>query len=302
MLEVQLSCGRVEYASAGDRGPVVVLLHGLAMNHLLWRDVIANLSVDHRCYAPTLPEGAHRFPVRRDYDLTISGVPALIGEFLEALNLNDVVLVENDSGRAQTFAATRPTRLGKLMIVACEAFENFPPGFAGKMVGFVARIPGGIWLMSKLVRSRNFRRSALVFGSMSNRPVPDAILDSWLEPLMTSAEIRSDFGRYCRSVRRHEMLDAANGLRAFDKPVCIVWAADDRLMPAEHGQRFVNLLPNAHLEVIQDSGTLVPLDQPLALAASIRRFAAADAYAPEVGHPENYPRVLDAQLSSRQGR
>jgi len=51
-----------------------------------------------------------------------------------------------------------------------------------------------------------------------------------------------------------------------------VWATEDRVMPREHGQRLVDLFPNSSLVEIDDSYTLIPLDQPAKLAGAIRSF------------------------------
>jgi pimeloyl-ACP methyl ester carboxylesterase len=53
-----------------------------------------------------------------------------------------------------------------------------------------------------------------------------------------------------------------------------VWAAEDRLMVAEHGPRLAALYPRGRLVTIPDSYTLVPEDQPAALTAAIRGFLA----------------------------
>jgi pimeloyl-ACP methyl ester carboxylesterase len=68
METVELSAGTIQYQDTGGDGPVVVLLHGLLMDASLWDAVIADLRVDHRCVAPTLPLGAHRYPMRADAD------------------------------------------------------------------------------------------------------------------------------------------------------------------------------------------------------------------------------------------
>lgn len=62
MPEIEMSAGTIEYQDTGGDGPVVVLLHGLAMDGLLWRHVIRELSEDH-CVVPTLPLGGHRRPM-----------------------------------------------------------------------------------------------------------------------------------------------------------------------------------------------------------------------------------------------
>ena len=69
MPDVELSAGTIEYEDTGGSGPVVVLLHGLAMDGSLWRGVVADLRPDYRCVVPTLPLGGHRRPMRPDADL-----------------------------------------------------------------------------------------------------------------------------------------------------------------------------------------------------------------------------------------
>jgi pimeloyl-ACP methyl ester carboxylesterase len=67
-------------------------------------------------------------------------------------------------------------------------------------------------------------------------------------------------------------VEAAAALRGFDRPALVAWAAEDRVMPPEHGRRLAELLPQGRLVEIPDSYTLIPLDQPGPLAGAIRRF------------------------------
>ena len=43
-------------------------------------------------------------------------------------------------------------------------------------------------------------------------------------------------------------------------------------MPAEHGRRLAKLVPQGHLAEVDDSHTLIPLDQPARLAQILREF------------------------------
>jgi len=99
MPTIELSAGTIDYEDTGGTGPTIVLLHGLMMDASLWEQPIAELSVDHRCVAPTLPLGAHRRAMP-DADLSLPGIARLIAEFLDRLDLHDVVLVGNDTGGA----------------------------------------------------------------------------------------------------------------------------------------------------------------------------------------------------------
>jgi pimeloyl-ACP methyl ester carboxylesterase len=80
--------------------------------------------------------------------------------------------------------------------------------------------------------------------------------------------------RVLRAAAAHtRFLTAAAGrLPSFDRPALVVWASGDRVMQPEHGRRLAELLPQGRLVEMEDSYTLVPLDQPTALAREIREF------------------------------
>ncbi|MDQ1007715.1 pimeloyl-ACP methyl ester carboxylesterase [Streptomyces sp. V4I23] len=209
--------------------------------------------------------------MRGDVPLTPDAVNALVVEFMERLGLRDVTLVESDCGRAQTVAARHPERLARLVLI-CEAFDNYPPGVPGKMISLACKVPGGIALMVRVLGLKALRRLLIGIGALVKHPVPDAIVDGWLRPLRTDKAIREDFRRYNAGVRRTELLEAAEELSSFDRPALVVWAADDRMMPREHGRRLAELLPRGRLLEIEDSCTLVAEDQPEKLAAALRSF------------------------------
>ncbi|WP_328563236.1 alpha/beta hydrolase [Streptomyces coelicoflavus] len=272
MPDIELSAGTIEYEDTGGDGPVVVLLHGLVHDRTVWRKVLADLRTDHRVIAPTLPYGAHRRPMRRPP--TPDLVNELIAEFLDRLDLTDVTLVENDCGRAQTVAARHPERLARLALVACEAFDNYPPGLPGKLIGVACRTPGGVSALVRTLGLKPLRRLPVGIGALTKRPVPDTIVDGWLRPLRTDPAIRRDFRHYGTHVRRDELLEAAQGLRRFDRPALVVWATEDLMMPRAHGRRLAELLPQGRLVEVEDARTLIPEDQPELLASLLREFIA----------------------------
>ncbi|MFF4245816.1 alpha/beta fold hydrolase [Streptomyces sp. NPDC001822] len=274
MTEAVLSAGVVEYEDTGGDGPVVVLLHGVAMDGSLWRHVVAALRPHYRCVVPTLPLGAHRRPMRPDADLTVPGVAHLVAEFLEALDLHDVTLVMNDWGGAQALVADgRDGRIGRLVITSCEAFDNYPPGLPGRNLLAAAKVPGGLRLAFALLKLKPMRRLPVTWGRMSKRPVPHEVMDGWFRPLWTSAAIRRDLRAYVLGVPPgDELLRWADALRTFDRPALVVWASEDRVMPPAHGRRLAEMLPRGELVEIADSFTLIPEDQPQRLSEAIRAF------------------------------
>ena len=69
---IDLSAGPTDYQDTGGDGPVLVLSHGVPMNHMQWRKVVPLLT-SYRCILPTLPLGAHRRPMNRNADLSQHG-------------------------------------------------------------------------------------------------------------------------------------------------------------------------------------------------------------------------------------
>lgn len=171
MPEARLSAGLVEYEDTGGTGTVMVLLHGLAMNATVWRNVVADLRADHRCVVPTLPLGGHRRPMDADADLSFRGHVRLIAEFLERLELRDVVLVQSDMGFAQLLVAEHPERVGRLVLISCEAFENCPPGLPGYLLKYLRSADKRVMLSaSEAVGS--FQGPALVVWAKADRVMP----------------------------------------------------------------------------------------------------------------------------------
>jgi pimeloyl-ACP methyl ester carboxylesterase len=124
---VDLTVGPIDCVDTGGEGPTVVLLHGVLMNNTVWRGVMAELTPALRCVAPTLPLGAQRQPMRPGADLSVDGIALLVAEFLERRDLSDVALVMNDWGGPQLLVDHgRIERIGRLALVACEAFDKFP--------------------------------------------------------------------------------------------------------------------------------------------------------------------------------
>ncbi|HWG99833.1 MAG TPA: alpha/beta hydrolase [Pilimelia sp.] len=278
MPTISLTGGTIDYTDTGGAGPVLVLLHGVNMDASLWSAVVDELGPGVRCVCPTLPLGSHRRPMDRPELVTHRGVAAMVGELLEALDLHDVTLVANDWGGVQFLVADGPTgRLAGLALVACEAFDNFPPGAPGKAVAASARVPGMLWLSMQLQRFTWFRRAPGAWGWMSKRPIPEDVMDAWFRPAQRDPGIRRDLRTFALSTPSSGELRAmVERLAAFDRPVLVVWATEDRLMPREHGPRLAAVFPRGRLVEIDDSYTLVPRDQPARLADELARFVTAD--------------------------
>ena len=131
-----------KYSDTGGDGPAVVLLHGVLMNRSLWAKVVDGLRDRYRCIIPELPFGAHRTPMPDDTGLTLESIVAMVAEFLVELDLHNVTLVCNDWGGAQLVISPGGSdRVANLVLVSCEAFDNYPPGLPGRRLCLNASLP-----------------------------------------------------------------------------------------------------------------------------------------------------------------
>ncbi len=279
---VRLSNGEIAYAERGA-GPPVVFVHGVLVNANLWRKVVPAIAdAGFRCIAPDWPLGAHRLPMSPDADLSPPGVARLIAEFLDALDLDDVTVVANDTGGAltQLLMANHPQRIGRVVLTPCDAFEEFFPQPFTPLPTVARWVPGAIWLISRILRLPAVQRLPFAFGWVAKRAMPAEIIDSYLRPARDSRPIRRDAGKFIARVDKKYTLAAAESLRTFGKPVLLVRAEDDKIFRPQLSERLAALLPDARLVIVPDSYTFVSEDQPDELARLVVEFATSTGEVP----------------------
>jgi pimeloyl-ACP methyl ester carboxylesterase len=275
MPEIELGAGPIDYGDSGGDGRPIVFVGGLPHDERLWDGVIAELHPQFRCLTPVLPLGAQRKALLPGADLSLPGLSLMVSEFLERLDLEDAVVCFNDWGGAQTMVSHGGVeRVGALVLVSCETADNYPPGVAGRVAALSGFMPGGFGLMRFALASPTLRRLPFSYGRMSKRGVSDELMHRWLQPLKRP-EIRRDTRKYVRDVRhgRREMRAATPLLRTFERPVLVVWDEEGTMMPNAEGRRLAESFPNSTYVELPDCYTLIPIDQPEALAREIRQFA-----------------------------
>ena len=268
------------YDSGPADGPVLVFVHGLLVNARLWRKVVPPLAAaGYRCITVDWPLGSHDIAAP-SADLTPPGIAGLVGRFLAALELHDVTIVANDTGGAitQILVTTDPQRVSRVVLTNCDCFERFFPPLFAPLVA-LAHLPGAIWLLVQLMRPSFTWRLPIAYGWLAKRAIDKATMRAYVRPVQKDHAVRRDVARVLRGVDRKHTVRAAELLPAFDKPVLLVWAADDRVFPLSYGERLAATLPNAQLVPVADSYTFVPEDQPEALVDAVLRFVGQPAAA-----------------------
>ena len=265
---VDLPAGAVRYRDVGT-GPVLLFVHGRLVDGTLWADTVAGLAGDHRCVVPELPLGSHELPMPPGADLSPPGLARLVADLMAALDLDDVVLVGNDTGGTvcQLVVANHPDRLAGLVLTNTEAFEHFPLLLRPFKLGATRR--GGA-LLAGLLRLRPVQRA--VVALVTRRPFDADVARRWLGRAGRPG-IREDLRTALAGLGPRHTVAAAAAFGGFDRPVLLVWGADDRLIfPMRSAERLAAAFPDARLVRVPGSRTFVPLDAPGTLAGAVADF------------------------------
>lgn len=268
--QVDLPAGTIRYREAGEGKPVV-FVHGFLVDGRLWDGVVDRLSDRCRCIAPDWPIGAQRVAMNPDADLSPYGIAAIVASFLEALDLEDVTIVGNDSGGAmsQVLVTRHPERVGRLVLTNCDTHENFPPGIF-KAMPPIAKLPGGMALLAAPFRVPALARAA--FKPFARTEIPADLVASWMQPGLHDPGVKHDARKATIGMNKRYTLEAAEKLSGSDLPILLTWAPGDRIFPMKYAKRLASET-GARIVEIPDSGTFVPLDQPARLADEIAAFA-----------------------------
>ncbi|MCV7410257.1 oxidoreductase [Mycobacterium florentinum] len=273
MSTIDISAGTIHYEATGpENGRPVVFVHGYMMGRELWRGVSQKLSERGlRCIAPTWPLGAHAEPLRPGADRTIYGVARIVADVLAALDLEDVVLVGNDTGGVvtQLVAVHYPERLGALVLTSCDAFEHFPPPIL-KPVILAAKSKTTFKAVAQAMRVPAARKRA--FDGLAHRNIDD-LTEIWVRSGLSDPAIAEDLRQLSLSMRTEVTTGVAARLPEFDKPTLIAWSGDDVFFELADGEKLAATIPNARLEVIEGARTFSMVDQPDRLADLLSTIA-----------------------------
>ncbi len=280
MPSIDLPHGTVRYRVTGPESttaPPVVFVHGFLVSSTLWTktaDALAAAGV--RSYAADWPLGSHTIAVGPDADQSPRGIARQVIAFMQALELDDVTLVGNDTGGAicQFLLDVDASRIGRVVLTNCDAFTNFPPAPFGQL--FKAfRSPTAIRALLAPMRATAIRHSPAGFGLLVNQPLDASQTRAWVEPCLSDAAIRRDVARFAQHVDPADLDAASKRLGSFDGPALLVWGAADRFFKLDFARRLRAAFTDARLIEIDNGRSFVPHDEPQRLAEEIAAFQSA---------------------------
>jgi haloalkane dehalogenase len=265
-----LEQGSIAYVERGV-GPVALFLHGYPLNGYQWRTPMAELADERRCIAPDLM-GLGYSDVAANADLSPMAQVKMLMALLDHLNIAEVDIVANDNatGIAQLMVAQHAQGIRSLLLTNGDVDTNSPPANLLPFLEQARRGEAVLWF-DKHLADNGFARSREGIGNAYHDPervLTHEIIENYFRPLVAPAKRRQQGEQFGLAMFPNPLPAARPKLRAYTKPVRIVWARDDDLFPVEWahwldrtfrgslGIRFVDqarlFFPEEYPEVIVD--------------------------------------------------
>jgi pimeloyl-ACP methyl ester carboxylesterase len=225
---VQTASGRISYTEQGS-GPVALFVHGVLLNAYLWRHQLGDLSGIRRCIAVDLLAHGDT-EIAPDQDVSVTANAKMLKEFLDALNIDQVDLVGNDSGGgiAQIFAALYPKHIRTLTLTDCDTHDNWPPE-AFKPFVAMAAADGLRGTLDAMLADKSVYRSPEALGPAYEHPeqLSDETIETYLRPFVRTEQRTHDLERFLAAFDNKHTLAVEGRLKALKAPTLIVWGTDD---------------------------------------------------------------------------
>lgn len=226
--QVETPFGQIAYIEAGA-GPVALFLHGLPLCSYEWRHVIACVASRRRCVAPDLM-GLGYSDVPASQDISFAAQAAMLVAFLDALGIEAVDVVGNDTGGgiAQIFVATHPSRVKSLTLTNCEVHDLWPNAL---LAGFYQSVVAGDITAAMKVMVGNAEFGQQQLGILVYEDAKTFSAESiavYLEPLLASEKRIDQFKRLADwATHRSQLMDIAPRLAVSIIPAQVVWGDGD---------------------------------------------------------------------------
>jgi pimeloyl-ACP methyl ester carboxylesterase len=253
---------RVAYRETGA-GPPLVLLHSLGLSHREWEPVVAPLTARFRVLLPDLPlhgdsEDRPRHPYSPDW------LADVIAGFCREAGGPRCIVAGHDLGAELALLVLMPNRLHRR--------DEFGAKRAAWRVSCrVAALPGLDRVMAhgaKLVFRPAMGERLSV---QSNAAARDLIRHAFSDVGGNGNRARSwaKFARRWPVEAQTQLLDAYADMHM---PVLLLWAEEDLAHPLEAAAEALDLLPEAQLRTLPQTGFLIAYDDPVAVARELISF------------------------------
>ena len=263
---IELPVSRVAYVERG-RGPAALFVHGYPLNGFQWRGALERLHKHRRCIAPdVMGMGFTQTPETQAISPTTQAT--MLAMFLDALHIDSVDLVANDSGGlvSQLFVAKYPQRVRTLLLTNCDVDENSPPP---QFLPFIAEAKKGTFVDRFLIPQLNDKqlaRSAKGIGGLAYtnpEKLEDETIETYFRPLTETPLKKAQVSQYAVSMETNLLVAIRDELHRWKGPARMVWGLKDTLFGVEWAEWLGRTLPGSRgVRRLEEANLFYPEEMP----------------------------------------
>ncbi len=252
---------------SGSETPVL-FIHGLGGRWQNWIENIPRVARTRRVIALDLPGFGRSQPPREG--ISIAGYAAVIDRVCDLLELDSVLLVGNSMGGAiaAETVVRFPARVQQLVLVSIAAFSiaDFNPAPVRAVLSAIAHTPLGTPSGVRSVLGRP-RARHLALASLVRHPT--MIATDTLCELVAGRGAPGLVGATAAMIGN----ELRGGLDQLAVPALVVHGRNDMLVPVADSVWLAAQLPDARLEIFEDTGHLAMLERPVRFNELLLDFA-----------------------------
>ncbi len=256
---------RVREEGPQNAAETIVLLHGFTSSLESFDAWAADLSQDYRVVRyDLLGHGLTGPDPSDDPRYAIPERVAFLGEVLDALNIDRAVLAGNSLGGAIAwrYAADHPERVDGLVLISAAAFA----------LGEVGDEPGTLAFHEALAFRYPTPFVASTFAKAVYADV-DALPEGRIEVMRDMMRREGNGEAFLAHIDEFTLPDPTADLQRVSDRALVLWGEGDAFMAvAEHGERMVETLSDACLEVVEGAAHVAHEDKPEETLAVVRAF------------------------------
>jgi pimeloyl-ACP methyl ester carboxylesterase len=259
--EKHIKAGNINtcYWTAGDKGPIVILIHGLGTSKEIWRPNIEVLARSSRVYAPDLV--GHGYTDKPDSDYSISFMIEHLDNFMKAMKIDQAAMIGVSLGGALVlrYAIDFPHKVQKLNPEdAAGLGRDIPLLLRISSIPFIARL--------SLMKNRSILSSYMKGLVFDPTVMTEEIIDHYYKVFSLEGAIDA-FSKVLiiscglGGVRKKLVDSIVNNLSSIKIPTLIIWGREDPSLSVKHAYVAEKNIPNSKLYIFENCGHFPNLEK-----------------------------------------
>lgn len=269
---VIINNNRIAHGVYGEGEPVV-LIHGTPSSSYIWRKILPSLvEAGHKVHVfDLLGFGRSERPCNPATDTSVTAQVPILEGLLDIWGLDELHVIAHDigGGIAQRFGIQSPWRVRTLTMIDVVSFDSWPSKRTHE------QMQAGLEQLIKAsdAKHREHFREWLLSAVQNKQRLADTSMETYLDFICGPVGQASFFQHQVMHYDpKHTNEVAPRYTKLGERPVQLIWGADDAWQIVAWAHRLNEAIPGSELHILDDCGHFSLEDQPEKISALLVDF------------------------------